>query len=132
MPGSLPGDAIRRSAGGPRSTALPVTTLALATVSALVWTPHFHCDDAKLRASVGSTESASIGEPPPAARALAVPTSQDRRERTRLRQGHDRPVGQRRPAGIVAVRDPADRMAQDPDRRLGNMLVIEPAGQIQE
>jgi hypothetical protein len=29
-----------------------------ATASALVWMPHLHCDDARLRASVGSTEAA--------------------------------------------------------------------------
>ena len=67
-----------------------------------------------LRASVGSTASAGVGEPPPAARALAVTTSQDRRERTRLRQGHNRPEGQRGPMGGVAIRDPADRVAEDP------------------
>ena len=42
----------------------------------------------KLVPFVGSTESASVGEPSPAARALAVPRSQDRRKPTRLRQGH--------------------------------------------
>ena len=58
--------------------------------------------------SVGSTESAGVGEPSQAARALAVTPSQDRRERTRLRQGHDRPERQRSPVGVVAIRDPAD------------------------
>src|SRR5262245_58361540 len=74
--------------------------------------------------SVSSTESAGVGEPPPAAWALAVPPSQDRRERTRLRQGHDRPEGKRGAVGIVAIRDPADRMAQDLHRRLGDVLII--------
>src|SRR5262249_34402299 len=62
-------------------------------------------------ASVGSTESASVGEPPPAARALAVTTSQDRRERARLRQRHDGPEGQWCTVSIVAICDPAHRMA---------------------
>jgi hypothetical protein len=77
-----------------------------------------------LRAPVGSTDSARVGEPPPATRALAVRTSQDRRERATLRQGHDRPEGQWGTVGVVAIRDPADRMAQDLHRRLGDMLVI--------
>ena len=77
-----------------------------------------------LSASVSSTESAGVGEPPPAARALAVPPRRIAENARRLRQGHDRPEGQRGPVGVVAIRDPADRMAQDLDRRLGDVLVI--------
>ena len=78
----------------------------------------------KLVPFVGSTASAGVGEPSPAARALAVAPSQERRERTRLRQGHDRPERQRGAVGVVAVRDPADRVAEDLDRRLGDVLVV--------
>src|SRR5262249_6838018 len=74
--------------------------------------------------AIAPVGSAGVGEPSPAARALTVATPQDRRERTRLRQRHDRPEGQWGAVGVVAIRDPAHRMAQDLDRRLGHVLVI--------
>jgi hypothetical protein len=81
-------------------------------------------EEVALDASIGLTESASVGESPPAAWALAVTPSQDRRERTRLRQPHDRPEGQRCAVAVVAICSPADRMAQDFDPRLWDVLVI--------
>ena len=76
----------------------------------------------------GPAASAPITEASPAAWALAITTSQDRRERTRLRQRHDFPEGQRGAEGIAAVRDPADRMAEGFDRRLWDVLVTPTTG----
>ena len=50
--------------------------------------------------------------------------SQGRRERTRLRQLHDRPVLRPGAMRVVAIRDPANRMPQDLDRRPGDEFVI--------
>ena len=65
----------------------------------------------------------AVGEPSTAAWALDVPTSQGRRKCTRLRLRHDRPEGKWGAVGVAAVRDPADRIAQDLDRRLRDVLV---------
>ena len=88
-------------------------------------------DEAIVRAEASNTarfghiaRSAGVGEPPPAARALAVAPLEERRERGRLRQGHDRPERQRGAVGVVAVGDPADRVAEDLDRRLRDVLVV--------
>ena len=50
-----------------------------------------------------------------AARAFAVITFDHREERRGLRDSHDRLKGQRGAVGVVAVGDPADRMAEDLD-----------------
>ena len=65
-----------------------------------------------------------VGESPSAARTLAIETSDKRRKCGRLRKGHDRFERQRSTMGIVAISDSADGMAEDLDRRLGNVLVV--------
>lgn len=77
-----------------------------------------------LCASVTSASSASVVEPPPATRTLAVAPFHESRERGRLREGHDRLEGQRGAMGVVAIGNAADRMAEDLDRGLRDVLVI--------
>src|SRR5438128_1875192 len=76
------------------------------------------------RSPVFSAASASVGEAPPTAGALTITPFEERRERRRLRQRHDRPERQRGAVGVVPVGDAADRVAQDLDRRLGDVLVV--------
>ena len=45
-------------------------------------------------------------------------------ERGRLRQHRDSREGQRGAVSVLPVRDPADRVAEDLDRRLWHMLVV--------
>ena len=80
-------------------------------------------NSAKLLRSA-STSSARVGKPPPAARAFAIASLEERRERGRLWERHDRLERQWRAVRVVAVGDAADRMAEDLDRRLRHVLVI--------
>jgi hypothetical protein len=68
--------------------------------------------------------SSSVGESSLATRTLAVASLEERRERRRLRRRHDCLEGQRGSVGVVAIGDAADRMAENLDRRLGNVLVV--------
>ena len=77
-----------------------------------------------LRSSVTSPELSGVGKWSAAARALTVVPVDQRGECGRLRDRHDRFERQRGAVGIVAVRDAADRVAQDFDRRLGQVLVV--------
>lgn len=77
-----------------------------------------------MRASVSSPDPAGIGVSSAAARALAAASLHQCLERRRLRQRHDRPERQGRLVGVVAIGDPANRMAQDLHRRLGHVLVV--------
>ena len=61
---------------------------------------------------------------PAAARTLAVESIMQRRERRRLGKGHDRFERQRVPVGVVPIRDAADGMSQDLDRRFRHVLVV--------
>src|SRR5262245_33391354 len=65
------------------------------------------------RAPITSPELSGVGEGSPAARAFAVVPVDQRRERGRLGQGHDRPEGQRCAVRVVAVGDAAYRVAED-------------------
>ena len=75
-------------------------------------------------ASVGSPDSAGVGVSTAAARAPAAASPHQGLKRRRLRLRHDRPEGQRRPVGFVAVGDPADRVPEDLHRRLRRVLVV--------
>src|SRR6516165_9235351 len=71
-----------------------------------------------------SAELSGVGEGSPAAGALAVVPVDQRRERGWLREGHDRLERQRGPVGVVPVGDAPDRVPQDFDGRLGQVLVV--------
>src|SRR5579885_3498292 len=71
-----------------------------------------------------SPELRSVGEGSPAARALTVVAVDEGRKRGRLREGHDRLERLRGAMGVVAVGDAPDRVAQDFDGRLGQVLVV--------
>ena len=63
-------------------------------------------------------------EGPAAAGASAFEPACERGERRGLWQAEDRPERQRSPVGVVAVRDPAGRVAEDLDRRFWHVLVV--------
>src|SRR5690349_20467841 len=93
-----------RSRGAPGWVDIVGRAPEFATRSLPRWTvPSSEPEPATLLDSVGSIRSAGVGESPAAARALAVPPAEDRRERAGLRQRHDRPERQRRAVGVVAI-----------------------------
>jgi transposase len=76
------------------------------------------------RSPATSTELSGVDKWSPAAGALAVVPVDQRRERRRLRDGHDRLERQRRAVGVVPVGDAPDRVPQDLYRRLRQALIV--------
>ena len=72
----------------------------------------------------GMKQAQLMVEFPAAARTLAVESMMQRRECGWLRQGHDRFERERVSVSVVPIRDAADRMSQNLNRRFRHVLVV--------